>query len=415
MATWQKAKNFPGVRFREHPTRKHGIKKDQYFTIRYKVPTGEKNDKGQDIKKAAEEVVGWASEGWTVKTVYDLLSELRKNHKAGQRPYTLKEKRELEEERRAEEQAEQEQAEREAVTFDKFWTDTYFPMSKTGKKKRSWQAEEGLYKNWIKAVLEDVPVKDVTPFHCERIKRAMIEAEKAPRSVQYAMATVRQVWNLARKKGLVSAPSPTTEIKIQKADNRRIRFLTREEAKALLEKLQARNPQLHRIALIALHCGLRAGEIFNLTWGDIDVDQGIMMLRNTKSGRTRAAFMTEAVKRMFQEMMPGSREELVFTDRNGKRLVEVSNTFQRIVDELKLNEGVEDPRQKVVFHSLRHTYASWLVSNGTDLFTVKELMGHGQISMTERYSHLSESHLKNAVRNLEAGMKPAGDVIVLKK
>ena len=64
-----------------------------------------------------------------------------------------------------------------------------------------------------------------------------------------------------------------------------------------------------------------------------------------------------------------------------------------------------DTRDKVVFHTLRHTYASWLVQNGVDLYTVKELMGHSTLPMTERYAHLSKENLKNAVKKLEDRMK----------
>ena len=56
---------------------------------------------------------------------------------------------------------------------------------------------------------------------------------------------------------------------------------------------------------------------------------------------------------------------------------------------------------RVVFHTLRHTYTSWLVKDGVDLYIVKELMGHSTITMTEKYSHLGENTLQNAVRSLE--------------
>ena len=60
---------------------------------------------------------------------------------------------------------------------------------------------------------------------------------------------------------------------------------------------------------------------------------------------------------------------------------------------------------KVVFHTLRHTFASWLVEQGIDLYSVKELMGHGTLAMTERYSHLSPDKLRRAIKTLEAGME----------
>jgi integrase family protein len=71
------------------------------------------------------------------------------------------------------------------------------------------------------------------------------------------------------------------------------------------------------------------------------------------------------------------------------------------VEKLGLNAGVNDPRQKVVFHTLRHTFASWLVQKGVPLHTVAELMGHRSIAMTQRYAHLSPESLRNAVNLLQ--------------
>jgi hypothetical protein len=67
-----------------------------------------------------------------------------------------------------------------------------------------------------------------------------------------------------------------------------------------------------------------------------------------------------------------------------------------LINKLNLNEDVRDRRDKVTFHTLRHTYASMLVQKGLDIYHVKELLGHSSIALTESYSHLSESTLKHA-------------------
>jgi len=82
-AKWIKT-NFPGVRYREHETRKNGVKRDQYFTIRYKL-----------AKKDKEEGLGWASQNWTAAKAYERLTELKENRKTGEGPQTLAEKREI--------------------------------------------------------------------------------------------------------------------------------------------------------------------------------------------------------------------------------------------------------------------------------------------------------------------------------
>jgi len=137
------------------------------------------------------------------------------------------------------------------------------------------------------------------------------------------------------------------------------------------------------------------------------------MLRDTKGGPSRPAFMTERVKDMFRSLERKGPSDLVFTSIKGKIIKEVSNAFGRAVKDLGLNTGVEDKRYKVVFHTLRHTFASWLVEDGTDLYAVQKLLGHSTIAMTERYAHLSNGTLQNAVKRLGKSLsKYKGDSVI---
>lgn len=398
---WMSTK-FPGVRYRIHPTRKHGKNKDKYFVIRYQADGTRK-----------EEKLGWSSESWTEEKAALALAGLKKAHTTGEGPSRLAEKRKKERLRHEEEQREKERLNIENVTFGKYFLETYAPISERSKKYESYHREEQHFNTWLKSVIGDLPLKNIAPFHIEKIKKNMITAKMAPRSIQYVFATVRQIWNMAKRDGLVSSDSPVKQVKVPKFDNKRLRFLTREEADKLLDNLKGRSIQTDNVALLSLHCGLRAGEIFNLSWGDVDINRGTLTLRDTKSGKTRMAFMTEQVRNMIAQLEAEREEELkkdpekkksnddlVFPDRNGVKIKKISNAFSRAVDDLGLNQGISDPRQEVVFHTLRHTFASWLVENGTDLYTVKELMGHSTLAMTERYSHLGQNTLQNAVKSL---------------
>ena len=123
--------------------------------------------------------------------------------------------------------------------------------------------------------------------------------------------------------------------------------------------------------------------------------------------------MTERVKAMFEGLTQGEPEGHIFTRKIGKDLKEMPfkempRIFFEVVAELKFNEGITDPRQKVVAHTLRHTFASWHVTAGTDIYTLKELLGHSVIQMTERYSHLAPGTLQNATKTLERAIESAG-------
>jgi integrase len=243
----------------------------------------------------------------------------------------------------------------------------------------------------------------------------MLGAGRAPSTLKYCFATIRQVWNMAKRDGIVTTESPTKEVKIPKIDNKRLRFLTYDESNILLKELAMLSTQLHDMALLSLHCGLRAGEIFSLEWNDIDFENDLLTLRDTKSGRTRVAYMTEAVKNMLANRKHFAENALIFPDRNGKKIKRISNSFARAVDVVGLNNGITDKRHKVVFHTLRHTFASWHVQSGTDLYTLQTLMGHQSFSMVTRYAHLSEGTLQKAVKNLEESMSAKKDVIELRK
>lgn len=390
---WMKT-SYPGVRCREHPTRKHGVKPDKYFAIYYRVDG-----------KRREEGLGWASEGWTAKKASVQLAKLKEAHLTGKGPQSLAEQRQQEKARREEEKLRQEREEREAVTFETFFNETYFPQAKANKSKRSYSREHDLFRLWISPVIGKKPLKKISPLDLERIKKNMADAGKAPRSIHYCLATIRQIFNLARMLGLYEGDNPVSKVKKPSVDNRRIRFLSHDEAETLLADLAKRSPQLHDMALLSLHCGLRAGEIFNLTWDCVDFDRETILLKDPKSKKNRTSYMTNRVKTMLQQRFKQCSEGYVFTDRNGNKIQEISNAFNRAINDLGFNQGVTDPRNRVVFHTLRHTYASWLVENGVNLYTVKELMGHSTLAMTERYSHLGPNTLKDAVRELDKSME----------
>jgi len=90
----------------------------------------------------------------------------------------------------------------------------------------------------------------------------------------------------------------------------------------------------------------------------------------------------------------------------------ISPTYHRVVKELGLNKGIDDRRQKLVFHSARHSFGSLLAEQGQDLYTIQKLIGHKTVTMTQRYSHLTENKLKNAVESLGKAFKGKKDNVI---
>jgi len=199
----------------------------------------------------------------------------------------------------------------------------------------------------------------------------------------------------------VNKNCPAQKVRLPKIENQRSRFFSSEEAAALLDALKSKSQQVHDITLLSLHTGVRAGEIFSLTWGVVDLKNGSALIRDAK-GKPRHVYLTNAAQTMLTRLYHGQKSsELVFKDSNGNQILKISKTFFRTVKELGLNNGITDRRDKALFHTCRHTFASWHVQNGTDLYTVKELLGHSTIQLTERYSHLRPDGLKQAAKNFD--------------
>lgn len=385
---WFKSK-FPGVRYRFHKTRKNGVQKDKYFIIRYQLSG-----------KTKSESLGWSSEGWTEQKAYEILAKIKKNIRTGEGPCSLSDLR-----KKA--QTIKQKIEISQITVADAWEG----YSKIAYGKKSWSREDTFFRLWIQPTIGNRALPEVAAIHLEKIKKHMADNKMAPRSIQYSLAIIRQLFNYARKHDLFNGENPVSKVSMPKFDNRRMRFLTHDEADALLTDLLLRSKKTHNITLLSLYTGMRAGEIFSLTWGDVDVSNGIIMLRDTKNVKTRFAFMTENVKEMFLNMKSGTANELVFPDRNGKKIIQISDAFNRAVNKLGFNEGISDRRFRVTFHTCRHTYASWLVESGVDLYSVKELLGHSDFKMTSRYAHLGQNALQNAVRLMES-KKPQNNTLL---
>ncbi len=155
-----KSTNYPGVRYREHTTRKHGIKPDQYFFIRY-----------QKDGKRKEEGVGWASEGWTPSKVALKLAELKAAATTGDGESRLSDVRAKVEAGKQEEQARQEQEAKDSRSLSTYFDEIYYPAISQEKKKSAHGREESLFRLWINPIMGDKPLKEISAFDLERLKK----------------------------------------------------------------------------------------------------------------------------------------------------------------------------------------------------------------------------------------------------
>ena len=402
MSIYNKTK-YPGVRYKEVDTRQHKGKADSYFLIRY-------GREGQTINEG----VGFKSEGIDAKYASAERAEIVKNIRLGTGCQSLKEKRELESKRKADELARKETQKRENMPFDKLAI-KYVEWAKGEKK--SWENDQSLYLNHIKSALGNVPIKDISMIHLEKLKRNL-QSKKgrygknlSDATIKHCLVLVRQMFNRAISWRMYQGTNPVTATArenkkfLKTTDNKRVRFLSREEADLLRDELKSRSQQLHDICQLSLYTGMRMGEIFNLSWNDIDLEHENISIKDPKSGESRNAYITPPLSKLFQRIKDNASKAngLVFKSSNGKKIREISNVFNRVTEKLGLNKNVTDQRDKVVAHTLRHTFASWLAMQGEPIITIKNLMGHSSLEMTLRYAHLSPSHERDAVIKLAKG------------
>ncbi|MGX9367366.1 tyrosine-type recombinase/integrase [Desulfoplanes sp. PS50] len=309
-------------------------------------------------------------------------------------PRLEEERANLEEERiRKEEDLKKALDAKQSVTFSEFW-ESVFIHTRERLAKRTRDSNKAQFKIWIEPVIGNLKLQDLSQISLERICSNMRSKGQKPKSQKHAMGLISTMWTLAKDEGFVTGDCPTRKIKIQ-VENKRVRFFSRKEAELLLKSLAVVSKDTHDLSLMALRTGARFGELAKLTWIDVNLDNGIAHFKDTKNGDSRHIPFTQDIKIMLLERAPGLPWELIFPNRNGEIRDRISNTFKRIIDQLGFNENVDDSRERLTFHSLRHTCASWLVMEGVPLFKVAKLLGHTETKTTERYAHLAPDGFKD--------------------
>lgn len=386
---------FPGVRARKHPTRKHGVRFDECYFIRYRVD-------GRQV----EEMYGWLSQKKTAEGAYTLLGELKDNSRRGIAPRTLREMRELNLE-------EAEKSKDRSISFEDYFDNRYLPEAKQRKKAKTIQTEESHKRDWLAPVFKDKPMSKITGGDLERVKDRLFSEGRSPRTIQHSLAIFRLVWNHAKKRGVVKSECPTANIDMPRVDNARSRFLTPTEAADLLEAVKALDERAWELTLAALYTGARFGELATLTWSGIDLQEDSLRIIHTKTGKPRTVPLAGPLKDILTRNTSGAPDKPVFTNKKKKPWKDAPWAFRKAVEDLKLNEGRNDRRDRIVFHSLRHTSASMMLSAGVDIRSLQSIFGWSTLQMAGRYAHAIDEAKIRAVKSLETSLNIADNAKII--
>ncbi|MDR7098984.1 integrase [Lysobacter niabensis] len=310
-----------------------------------------------------------------------------------------------------------------AYTLGEFVEQEFKPWASANRKWGDGAADR------ILAVFEEFrekPLAELTPWIIEKWRSKRIKAGISPNTCNRDLATLKSALRRALEWGLIDA-DPLGAVKQSKVDSSRVRYLSEDEENRLRKALadrdgaarqaRARNnawrkernqeplpalgpsdygDHLSPAVLLSLNTGLRRGELTSLEWADIDFHSHNLTVRAAaaKSGKRRSVPLNdESIAALKQWRKQVGTKGRIFPFRDFK------TAWGALLEDAK----IADFR----WHDLRHHFASRLAQAGVNLNAIRDLMGHADLKMTLRYSHLSPDNLAAAVALLSAPRKPA--------
>ena len=227
----------------------------------------------------------------------------------------------------------------------------------------------------------------------ENMQSDMLRKDYKPAYVNKVLNILKHIFSKAYEWELIdeSILKKVRTVKQIKGETKRLRYLSDEEIERLLFNCSG---YLKSIVITALNTGMRKSEILYLNWDRVDLKNRIILLDITKNGERREIPINNTLYQMLSGIIRNIKTDYVFYDT--KTMKPFNSIKTSFTTALKKSHILD-----FHFHDLRHTFASKLIMAGIDLTTVKELLGHKDIKMTLRYSHLSASHIKNAVSILD--------------
>jgi integrase len=269
-------------------------------------------------------------------------------------------------------------------TIDRLWKSYKSQRTLT----RNLKVDDNRYKNHLKGPFGDKEPHEVLQFDIDRV-RIPLQKKRSPQTVKHVLALLNRIVNFGVKKGL-SRPLPFT-IDKPRVNNIVTEDLTPDELSRLLAAIE--NDKDHQVAAmmkLALVTGMRAGELFNLRWSDIDFQRGFINIKGPKGGLDQKIPLNGSAKQLLDSHQKTSSSYVFPSRTGGKR-----TTVQKVSNRIKKAANLPDSFRPM--HGLRHVYASMLASSGkVDLYTLQRLLTHKSPSMTQRYAHLRDEALRGA-------------------
>jgi len=264
--------------------------------------------------------------------------------------------------------------------------------------KRSWKHDRFRVRVLL-AAFRGKALGEISPLAIERLKSARqhsftkSEKQRSPASVNRELELLSRIFSLAIRLGLADS-NPCSRVSKFKLQNQRHRYLLSDEEPALLAQCTGLRKHLATMIPFAIGTGARKSEQLGLKVRQCDFFRNLVVFDNTKSGRPRSVEINSEVRQILLALCKGKRpDDFVWTSPvTGGPYTDIKRSFVGACFDAKI-EGL-------VWHDLRATYGTRLGEGGFNAYDIAKLMGHANISTSQRY-----------VRNLPVG---SGEAVMLK-
>lgn len=252
------------------------------------------------------------------------------------------------------------------------------------------------FRQFGKVIIPEIQLKDISKIDIENFIQWKL-SKSGERIVNGYLRTLQGAFQRAVEFGYLESNVFVNVKKLKPQQNSPV-FLTKDELNKIID--YEKDDQLKFLFKFAAYTGMRMGEIRFLKWGMIDLENNLIRVSNTnefttKSKKSRNIPIHLCLRKELSERQSFS-DRYVF-EQYGTVFTKnyISRKFKQVVIDLGMND-------KIHFHSLRHTFASWLVQAGVSIYEVSKLLGHSDIKTTQIYAHLGMNNLSDAVNKLNA-------------
>jgi len=260
------------------------------------------------------------------------------------------------------------------------------------------------YEKHVKPIFGHENVKDLTSLDFEKFKQDLTAKGLEPQTVKHQLTLIRTIINYAIKHNMLknfTNPMGDGKVKMPDIDNKRQGYLTKQQAKEILEILKSTHQPTYHLTVLLLFTGARFSEITGassqknktgvdtrLKWADVNFDNNTIFFKKTKNGNERHIAMNGVLRETVEYLYENKVNENVINNSEGGIILRMPDYFTTAVESVIPGNNTRDTKYKITAHSLRHTHASWLAEAGLDILQIKEQLGHKHIEMTMRYAHL---------------------------